>query len=91
MNAFDADVVPCRTDSGRGTNETYGTMISNGDMYTQSLLHDDTHTSAYDPDYLRKSKRIQLEEDDSEDNTWVAILLFCVTIDSSVWFSTRGC
>ena len=65
--------------------------MANGDMYTQSVLHDETHSSsAYDPDYLRKSKPIQFEEEDSEDNTWVAILLFC-DLDSSVWFSARGC
>mgnify|MGYP000030185121 CR=1 FL=1 len=78
MNVFDADVVSCRTDSGKGTNVTYGTMMANGDMYTQSVLHDEAHSSsAYDADYLRKSKPIQLEEEDCEDNTWVTILIFC--------------
>ena len=78
MNVFDADVVSCRTDSGKGTNVTYGTMMANGDMYTQSVLHDEAHSSsAYDADYLRKSKPIQFEEEDCEDNTWVTILIFC--------------
>ena len=48
--------------------------MSNGDMYTQTVMHNDLpSTTAYDPDYLRKSKPIRFDEEDSEDNTWVGI------------------
>mgnify|MGYP004710718235 FL=1 len=48
--------------------------MSNGDMYTQTVMHNDLpSTTAYDPDYLRKSKPIRFDEEDSEDNTWVGV------------------
>ncbi|KNB41747.1 nucleoporin [Blastocystis sp. subtype 4] len=92
MNVFDADVVSCRTDSGKGTNVTYGTMMANGDMYTQSVLHDEAHSSsAYDADYLRKSKPIQFEEEDCEDNTWIRVFGFQPEDVSSVLEQLQRC
>ena len=73
---YDADVLPRRSDPAfsKGNKRIYGEMMSNGDMYTQTAMHNDLPSStAYDPDYLRKSKPIRFDEEDSEDNTWVGI------------------
>ena len=73
---YDADVLPRRSDAAfsKGSKRVYGEMMSNGDMYTQTVMHNDLpSTTAYDPDYLRKSKPIRFDEEDSEDNTWVGV------------------
>ena len=71
-----------RTDSAfrKGTEATYGTMMSEGDMKSQSVIHQDTSLpSAFNSDYLRKGKPIRFTEDDSDDNTWVSSLFFSLS------------
>ncbi|KAK8798893.1 hypothetical protein WA588_005454, partial [Blastocystis sp. NMH] len=78
-NMYDADVLPRRSDAAfsKGSKRIYGEMMSNGDMYTQTVMHNDLpSTTAYDPDYLRKSKPIRFDEEDSEDNTWIRVYGF---------------
>lgn len=73
---YDADIHVRRPDVTfhNGNKHTYGSMISNGDMYSQSQMHSHLNTpSVYDEDYLRRSKPIRFDETSSEDNTWVRL------------------